>query len=309
MNLEKISWGPWPHCLRLSNAAVELIITTDVGPRILYIGRPGESVNLFWLDPATQAAPGDPGEWHPYGGHRFWHGPEIKPRTYIPDNAPVPYEWDGQCLRLTPATEAATGMQKALEIRLAPDAPRVEIRHRLINNGLWEITAAPWALSMMAPGGVAIIPQEPFVPFPDALLPARPMVLWSYTRMADPRFTWADDFVAIRQDPAATAPVKLGVRNTPGWAAYVLGTTAFVKTAPLVPDATYPDFGSNWECYTDAQFLELETLGPLAPIAPNGGEVIHTEHWHVTPVRGAAGLEEIYQQLARFAADIRPLPH
>lgn len=303
MNLEKTSWGPWPNCLRLFNAELEMIITTDVGPRIISIRRPADGANLFWVDPATQIAPAPPDAWHPYGGHRFWHGPEIKPRTYIPDNAPVPYEWDGEVLSLIPATEAATGMQKRVEIRLAPHAPQVEIRHRLINNGLWEITAAPWALSMMAPGGVALIPQEPFVPFPEALLPARPMVLWPYTRMGDARFTWTDDYIAIRQDAAATAPIKVGVRNSPGWAAYVLGSTAFLKTAALQPDAVYPDFGSNWECYTDAAFLELETLGPLAPIAPGGGQVIHTEHWHLLALEPGGTTDDLYQQLVPVATE------
>ena len=48
-------------------------------------------------------------------------------------------------------------------------------------------------------------------------------------------------------------------------------------------EATYPDFGSTVEIYTNNLFLELETLGPLRRIEP--GEVNrHAELWKVIKV-------------------------
>ena len=35
---EKVSYGGWPNCVRLNNGKVELIITTDVGPRVIRFG-------------------------------------------------------------------------------------------------------------------------------------------------------------------------------------------------------------------------------------------------------------------------------
>ena len=37
--------------------------------------------------------------------------------------------------------------------------------YRLINNNLWDIELAPWAISVMAEGTVGIIPQEPYQPW------------------------------------------------------------------------------------------------------------------------------------------------
>ena len=45
----------------------------------------------------------------------------------------------------------------------------------------------------------------------------------------------------------------------------------------------YPDFGCSFETFTNADFLELETLGPLATLAP-GESLTHTERW--TAFRG-----------------------
>jgi len=40
----------------------------------------------------------------------------------------------------------------------------------------------------------------------------------------------------------------------------------------------YPDFGASFETFTNAEFLEQETLGPMTKLAP-GASVEHTERW------------------------------
>ena len=40
----------------------------------------------------------------------------------------------------------------------------------------------------------------------------------------------------------------------------------------------YPDLGCSFETFTNADFLELETLGPLATLEP-GASLTHTERW------------------------------
>jgi hypothetical protein len=42
----------------------------------------------------------------------------------------------------------------------------------------------------------------------------------------------------------------------------------------------YPDLGSNFETFTNEEFLELESLGPYQEISP-GQTVKHTEVWAV----------------------------
>src|SRR5690349_10985616 len=38
VKIEKTEYGGWPNCYRISNGEVELIVTTDVGPRIMHYG-------------------------------------------------------------------------------------------------------------------------------------------------------------------------------------------------------------------------------------------------------------------------------
>ena len=69
-----------------------------------------------------------------------------------------------------------------------------------------------------------------------------------------------------------------GLYNPAGWGAYFLNGTLFIKRAPVMPGAVYPDFGCNFEVFTNPDFLELESLGPKVQLAP-GERIRHTESW------------------------------
>ncbi len=294
IKMEQISYAGWPHCVRLSNAHVELVATTDVGPRIMRLGFVGGQ-NLFkeWPDQAGKTG-GD--EWRIYGGHRLWHAPEAKPRSYATDNAPVAWDWDGRRLKLSQPVESITGLQKELEIVVHPDTAAVTVLHRLINHNLWDVQAAPWAMSVCLGPGRAIVPQEPFIAHADKVLPARTMTLWGYTDMHDPRFRWGTKYVELRSDPAVLTSQKVGFLNTPGWAAFVKGGDVFLKRFAFDPKATYADFGCNTEIYTNGDMLELETLGPSGTLSP-GASVEHVEQWHLFRANVGEGDSGIDQAL------------
>jgi hypothetical protein len=279
VTMEKKEFGGWPNCIVLSNGQIEVVVTTDVGPRIVRLGFVGGQ-NLFREYKEMQGKTGGD-EWRIYGGHRFWHAPEAIPRTYAPDNVPVKYEWSGSTLRLTQEPEASTGIQKQMEITLDPKENQVTVLHRAVNRSLWGVELAPWALSVMAQNGRAIYPQEEFRAHTDYLLSARPLVLWHYTDMADPRWTWSTKYIQLRQDTTNTKPQKVGFRNTPGWAAYTLNGDVFVKRFAYKDGLDYPDGGCNTETFTNEDMLEIESLGAMTKLASEGGSVEHVENWYL----------------------------
>ena len=280
--MEKVAYAGWPNCVKVTNGQIELIATTDVGPRIIRLGFVGGQ-NLFHEYKESLGKTGGK-EWENYGGHRLWHAPEEMPRTYWPDNDPVKAEWSGATLKLIPPVETANGIQKEIEVTMDSKANSVKVLHRIINRNPWDIELAAWALSVMAQNGRAIIPQEPFRPHEEYLLPARPMTLWHYTQMADPRWVWGNKYVQLKQDPGAKTKQKLGFLNKQGWAAYYLKGDLFIKRFDVDPKGVYPDYGCNNETYTDWNMLEIESLGPLTRLAANGGKVEHTEVWSLHKV-------------------------
>ncbi len=280
--IEQVDFGGWPHSYRISNGTIELVATSAVGPRIIRFGFVGER-NLFKVF-ADQLGKTGGDEWRIYGGHRLWHAPEGMPRSYQPDNAPVAARVEGNTLLLEQPIEPGTGIRKEMRITMDAAANHVTVQHRLYNQGLWPVTLAVWALTSMDQGGVAIIPQPPYAPHPQALLPAQPLVLWPYTDMSDRRWTWGRRYVVLRQDPTATAPQKAGFGTRQGWVAYGLDGFLFVKRFRYADGGLYPDMGSSVETFTNADMLELETLGPLrtVPPAPEGQPFVeHVEDWYL----------------------------
>ncbi len=298
--MEIVNFGGWPNCIRLANDEIELVATTDVGPRIIRLGFIGGQ-NLFQTHAAMLGRTGD-AEWLPYGGHRLWHAPEAFPRSYTPDNGPVAHEWDGATLTLRSLDEP-NGIEKELRITLSPTARQVRVDHRLINRNPWPIELAVWALSAMAPGGRAVYPLDDFFPHPDVLVPARPLVLWHFTDMSDPRWTWGSRYVQLRQEPTATTKQKIGMLNAKGWAAYLLGGEALIKRYPYELGANYADMGCNTETYTDSNTLEVETLGPLTRIEP-GANADHLESWLLTKLDCGPNDADIDAQLLPPVRDL-----
>jgi hypothetical protein len=277
---EGITFGGWPNCIRLSNGQTELIVTTDVGPRIISFGYKGGQ-NLLYVSHEDEGKIGGE-EWHIYGGHRLWHSPEVAPRTYAPDNSPVSYSWNYKTLKLTQDIELTTGILKEFEITLNSDRS-VSILHRLTNKNLWDVQLAPWAITALAPGGRIILPQETYINPIDYMLPSRPVVLWHYTKMNDPRWIWGDKYIQLKFDAALGSEQKLGLLNKQKWGAYYLNGELFIKTFNYDPKAVYADYGCNNEIWVNGTFLELESLGPLS-IIPAGGFTEHKEQWFVARV-------------------------
>ena len=77
-------------------------------------------------------------------------------RTYAPDNGPVHISIKGDVLVATEPVEPLTGLEKQITVKLAATGTHVEVLHRIRNTNKTAIELAPWALSMMAQGGVGI---------------------------------------------------------------------------------------------------------------------------------------------------------
>ncbi len=274
--VEKTSYKGWQNCYRVSNGEVELIVTGDVGPRVIRFGFVGGQ-NLFKEYPEQLGKTGEE-KFQLRGGDRVWKAPEDPIATWAPDNVPVD-------IRVTPAglvarapVELLTGLQKEIEVSMAPSGTGVTVSHRITNHGLFPLEFSPWVLTMMAQGGIAITGFPPRGHHPENLEATNPLVMWAYTNLADPRWKFTREYLTLRQDPNNKDAQKIGLFNRDTWAAYVLNGEAFVKRAQSDPAKTYPDFGCSFETFTNNEFLEMETLGPFTRVPP-GHTVEQTERW------------------------------
>ena len=280
--IEKREYRGWQNAYSLSNGEVELIVLADVGPRIVYYGfRGGENQFHEFADQAGQSG-GQ--EFRLYGGHRLWAWPEIE-STYYPDNVPVDVaEIDGG-LRFSAPVERSSpgiGLRKQIAVRLAESGTQVTLSHTIFNGGKTVVRISPWTPTVLRPSGRAILPFPPRAAMDkDHFQSVGPLTLWSFTDFSDSRWKMGREFLQLEQQqkPRGSFPEQMsGLFNPAEWGAYYRSGSLFLKRAKLIPGATYPDFGCNFEIFTNPEFLELETLGPIVDLAP-GQSTTHIEYW------------------------------
>lgn len=274
--LEKRPWGGWPNCFSLSNGLIDLILTSDIGPRLMRCGFL-DGPNLLKEMEDQMGGMAEP-VFRVRGGHRVWVAPEDRVRTYYPDNVPVEIHTAEGEIQATAPLETSNGIRKQMIVRLSPSEPRLKVIHRIQNCLPWTIELSHWSLTMMAPGGVAISGFPPRGTHPEHLLPTHPLVMWAFSDLSDPRWTFTKKYMVLRQDPTAASPTKLGHFNPKTWGAYLLGDNLFLKQSTADPALRYPDLGCSFETFTNAKTLELETLGPLTFLEP-GSWMEHHEDW------------------------------
>jgi len=275
VTIQKIPYGRWKNCVQITNGIVDLIVTVDVGPRIIRYGFTGQDNEMCEVRSTMGLTGGD--EWRIYGGHRLWHSPEARQRTYEPDNNPVEWEKISNGIKTIQDVEPRTKIKKEMEISLSPKGARVKVLHRLCNSGHWPVELSVWSISAMAPGGKEVIPQTRK---DTGLLPNRIMSLWPYTRLNDPRVYWGDKYITLQQDSNQKRAFKFGISNEEGWAAYFNHNHLFLKYYLHTTVAIYPDFGASYETYTNDFMLEMETLSPFTLVEPDAC-VEHLEEWEL----------------------------
>jgi hypothetical protein len=300
--MDVVEYRGWKNNLRLANDAAELIVTLDVGPRVISY-RPAGGPNVMKNYDEMMGKSGE-SEWQIRGGHRFWLAPEDLTRTYFPDNRPVKWEKLGDgAARFTPPPEDEYGVQKVMELRLGKGS-RVEVKLKVTNLGKSPTELAPWGPTVMAPGGVEIIPLPPKKPHPGStknatspadFAPNQELILWPYFDFTDTRWTFGRRYAFLRQD-VNKGPTKIGLAHRMGWVAYLNSGTLFVKRFDYREGAVYPDLGTRYQTFSNEDMLEMETCGELVSLKPGESAELN-ESWelygNVPPVRTETDVERV----------------
>ncbi len=285
--MKVIEYRGWKNNLLLTNGDVELIVTLDVGPRVIAYRLPG-GFNVLKNYDGMMGGTGE-AEWQIRGGHRFWLAPEDLTRTYFPDNRPVKYEALGaHAVKITPPPETEYGVQKEMHLKLGANGTRVDVTLKVTNIGTKPTELAPWGPTVMAPGGVEMIPLPPKAPHPGHpkkakspadYAPNQELILWPYFDFADTRWSFGKKYILLRQD-VNKGPTKIGLAHRMGWVGYLNSHTLFVKRFDYREGAVYPDLGTRYQTFSNEDMLEMETVGELVTLQP-GQSAELSETWEL----------------------------
>ncbi len=258
------------------NQFFRLECLTEGGPRIVRLIPAWTGENLFAEVPDI-TVPSKTGSFHLHGGHRLLHAPESATYSYLPDDTGLTVKQYEDGFRLQGPIDPFTHIRKTISIQLSASHPFVVVKHVLENHGWSSVRLSPWAVTLMRPGGTAILPQQSGVLDSEDVLPNRRFALWPYSRWDDPRLKLGDDFILVNSAPNPQ-PFKVGYFNPHGWLGYFYDDTLFVKRYGVRRNEDYPDYGSNAEVYTNHRFTEIGSLGPLVELQSKK-ELVHTETW------------------------------
>jgi hypothetical protein len=280
----------------IQNPFLRLQYLTEAGPRLvrLFFGERDENLlaetpDLVWDTPN--------GLYHLRGGHRLWASPEDLARSCFPDDQPVEIERSADAVTLHQPRASQEGLYKTMTIHLDPNRPVVTIEHVLGNRGETTVRLAAWAITQLALGGIAVLPQNRQPADSAGLLPNRNLVLWPYTRWADQRLQPGDEAIFVTGAPAEQA-CKLGYLNRAGWLGYAWKDLWFTKHFQPAPEGDHMDLNCNAEVYVKDRFIELETLSSARLLSP-GNEIVHRERWQL------AGLPEPVESIAQLRQLVR----
>jgi hypothetical protein len=274
--MEIVPFGGWDRCARFTLGKLELIVTMDVGPRVIRFGVEGGANALKEYPDQMGKSGGE--KYCSYGGHRLWIGPEDPARTMQPDNDAVEHVTGGEW-EVFRSKQDKFHMQKEIAVAIDKKRKAIKLRHRIHNRGAYDVRLAPWTITVMAEGGECFFPLAPFQPHPQKLLPARPLVLWSYTNLSDPRYTLGPGVIRLRHDKNGDNQ-KVGMPVEQGYAAYANHGNVFLKRFGYDEHAEYPDMGCNFETFTRHDMLEVESLGALQTVKA-GSYAEHFETWYL----------------------------
>lgn len=283
VKIREIEFENFGKCIEISNGKTDVVITKEIGPRIIRVGLVGKE-NVMFNDINRENITehedmekhyGKGAKWTNYGGHRLWVSPESMPETYFPDDKPVKVELIENGAVFIQEEQPMNGVACKYSVEMSEDG-EITVTHYVKNISNEEKRCSAWAITVLNRGGLEIIPNNDV---DTGLLPNRRIVAWPYTNLADERLYLGKDFITLQQD-SIDQSFKLGLDLHKGTALYAYKDTVFVKKYDHKEGAEYDDFGVSFETYTNSEILEMETIGTVHYLKPNE-TATHVEKWSV----------------------------
>lgn len=258
-------------CVQFEENGMIVMVTIDVGPRIIYFGDKQNNILKEDLERKVQVyndAYKD--NWYLYGGHRLWKSPEDI-CTYVADNKPVSYrlkEYGGTFI-----SNIDPKFDYILDISIKKN--KVYIENTIVSKSKNIESIAAWALTVMDIGGELTVNLNKKM---DDLNPQQNLVIWPYTNIYDERIKITKEKLIIQQK-SGLEPLKLGLfLNTPEAEYSLKGMKFKCKFKEKNSTGKYGDFMSNMEIYTSGDILEIEGLSSMRDLKC-GESVTLYEEW------------------------------
>ncbi len=269
---ELINYKDFGNAVKISDGITEVIVTVDIGPRIIRYGFVGgENLLNDTYHKSEEKMSGKTFDeyyykgayWYNYGGQRLWFSPESTPGSYYPDNEKVEYRFLDTGAVFTPLPQISNNV--AYKITVEYDGQKVKVTSTIKNTAKTPRRFAVWAIAVSALNGIEIIP---FNTKDTGLLHNRQISVWPYTDLRDERIYFGHKYATITQKNI-NKPLKLGFNLNKQHVFYALNGTVMKHEYPVREGGVYPDNNVSFETYSCKDFTEVEALSELKEVNPD----------------------------------------
>lgn len=277
MNINKILFDNL-EAYELTTAKIKMVVVTELGPRIAFLGKPGGDNLLYWQN-------NDIGRenWRLRGGHRVWVSRPLADEAedaYAGDNDPCMVAIKENELVVTGGINPVFKIQRGIRIRCIDDST-LSVTSFLTNQGPFLYSGGVWAVTCINPcgGKEFAIPLGDRRSGWDIIKLVIPRKFADHTSpVNDPQITFNDDFMIVKPQGIETkrmvmAPMGICAMTWPQQ------NISFVKYHPFKPNARYPQ-ECNLAIYNAPSNLmsEMESFGEEQTVLP-GDTIENLEIW------------------------------
>lgn len=264
----------------LISAQWRMVLITQCGPRIAFLGKNGEDNLFYWKKEGVIR-----GQWHLCGGHRVWLTRPMADEsedTYISDNEPCRVELLSNGLIVTAPAHACNKLERGMRV-CCLDNGRFEVTNFVTNVGEMIYSGGVWAPTCINPTGkVFRIPLgEDNVTWDLVQIVIPRIFAGNVTQLEDPQVHFENNDMVITpmgqvSKRCLTAPKGI-IRMD--WAEKNI---SFTKQSHYQRYAHYPLHGCNLAVFIgkDNWMTEMESFGVEQPILP-GESIENKENWEL----------------------------
>lgn len=307
IQIEKINYKGWSKSIEISNGKVRLVVVPEVG-RILHYGYIHQD-NLLYINKKLEGIQLQEGKAYVennkktspnIGGDRILANSEPyyeqitslwNLSDYWINAAPYSFEILSNGIVIKSPVSKLQGIQIERSIKLSPHGSKVTIDQSI----------------------------HKIAPAKETHMDSIPLTLWNLTKIKPPKSSWlplntnsifkkgymipswsdaenvAANNIVVENNVLKLKPIEQGSQkvgaDARGWVAALIDDVLMVERFPVIPNAIYPDGGTNATLYSNKYFTELECLSP-EKILSIGDSLHHTITWELHKVNSTDELND-----------------
>lgn len=268
--IKQLTLANYGKCVSIDNGTVKLIISIDVGPKIIFWGY-SNGKNILHVpyeideDAKNLNSQISTGISLKRYGHNLMLEYENGTSEFLSSGSAV-YSLLPEGVRFS-YTIPELGINVNLEIITQNSTDSIMIIHSIENTNIEAQNFSICSSTCVAPSGTLLVPQNTENTHNS---PNRVLSLWKKSSIKDPRLSIFNKFICFNNMKNADAPpLKLGLNNTNAWATYTKEGNTFLKHYLHNKDAKYLNFGSSFIIDSKKDTLTLKVLSPIYNVQQN----------------------------------------